>query len=161
MIWWCVCWNLSAWFVCVIYLDWCVELHPHVSVASKPLACRERGSPFGSVWPICYDSWLNVRMWWKCVVLWLWNEKFFASKHNPRLERVVDIEGRVICMLGLSIGDWAQSIPCEGKEDFQAKPCQSTGLRDHFDRTCVFGIHGPRSSFPFPFMLCCDQCGLS
>ena len=64
-------------------------------------------------------------------------------------------------MLGLSIGDCAQSIPCEGKEDFQAKPCQSTGPRDHFDRTYVFGIHGPRSSFPFPFMLCCDQCGLS
>ena len=31
----------------------CVELHPHLSVASEPLACREQGSPFGSVCPMC------------------------------------------------------------------------------------------------------------
>ena len=51
--------------------------------------------------------------------------------------------------------------PGEGKDHFQAKPCQSSCPRETLDRTCVFGKHGLGSLIPPRYMLCLCMCGLS
>ena len=43
--------------------------------------------------------------------------------------------------------------PGEGKDHFQAKPCQSICPRETLDRTCVFGKHGLGP--PIPPVICC------
>ena len=45
--------------------------------------------------------------------------------------------------------------PGEGKDHFQAKPCQSTCPRETLDRTCVFGKHGLGPPTPARYLLCC------
>ena len=50
--------------------------------------------------------------------------------------------------------------PGEGKDHFQAKPCQSICPRETLDRTCVWEAR-VRTSYPPRYLLCLCMCGLS
>ena len=111
-----------------------------------------------------WDAWLVSANW--CVlnsqISAFRPSKFLATKHDLEWAwwrssgRSLSAGVFLVCVM---VPVLHKTLWGQGRLPSKALPKHWT--KRSLDRMSVFGIHGPRSSFPFPFMLCCDQCGLS